>query len=118
MSEPLPDQLAAMVMMAAKAPKDDIVWKLYELQRPMGAQAQAVIQRGIAECLGVRVMMNAALNERNARINLLELALQEYMDIMRYADKESIIRAIQAADDKARALVPKRIAVNGPSAHE
>lgn len=45
------------------------------------------------------------------RVMALELALQNYMDAVRYADKESLMSAIKLADIEALKLVPRRLLV-------
>lgn len=50
-----------------------------------------------------------AFTKAAKRITELSLALQNYMDAMRYADKESLMSAIKLADIEALKLVPRRL---------
>lgn len=68
MSDPTEEQLAAMVMIAAKLPENDIVWKLYALYKQATEQRShyyvgSVVQRAIAEILGLRTMLGYASRE-------------------------------------------------------
>lgn len=49
------------------------------------------------------------IDRLTARGRELELALQNYMDAMVYADKDTLMAAIAAAHKEALRLVPKRV---------
>lgn len=49
------------------------------------------------------------IDRLTARGRELELALQNYMDAMVYADRDTLIAAIAAAHKEALRLVPKRV---------
>lgn len=56
-----------------------------------------------------RLMAEAATELESGRVKQLELALQNYMDAVRFAPQTSIAAAIRAADDEAMRLLPVRV---------
>lgn len=68
MSEPTEEQLAAMVMIAAKLPETDIVWKLYSLHKQATQERShfyvgSIANRAIGEILALRTMLSYASRE-------------------------------------------------------
>lgn len=49
------------------------------------------------------------IDRLGVRVRELELALQNYMDAVSYADKDTLVAAIGAAHTEAVRLLPKRV---------